>query len=160
VRVVIAEDHFLLREGLTRLLSAYGHQVAAADNGDDLLNAIREHQPDIAVVDVRLPPGFTDEGLRAALAARAEHAAFPVMVLSQYVEQLYARELLADMVGPVTSVYSVSAWPLMTFLGRVPTARPSRQTTPDAEPHASLATRQALSTASLESGMRRLISEA
>jgi DNA-binding NarL/FixJ family response regulator len=102
VRVVIAEDHFLLRDGLIRLLSAYGHQVAAAaDNGDDLLNAIREHQPDVAVVDVRLPPGFTDEGLRAALAARAEHAAFPVLVLSQYVEQLYARELLADGAGAV-----------------------------------------------------------
>ena len=97
MRVVIAEDHFLLREGLIRLLSAYGHQVAAAvDNGDDLLGAIREHQPDVAVVDVRLPPGFTDEGLRAALAARAERPAFPVLVLSQYVEQLYARELLAD----------------------------------------------------------------
>jgi DNA-binding NarL/FixJ family response regulator len=102
VRVVIAEDHFLLREGLTRLLSAYGHQVvAAADNGDDLLNAIREHQPDAAVIDVRLPPGFTDEGLRAALAARAEQAAFPVLVLSQYVEQLYARELLADGAGAI-----------------------------------------------------------
>ena len=102
MRVVIAEDHFLLREGLIRLLSAYGHQVTAAvDNGDDLLNAIREHQPDVAVVDVRLPPGFTDEGLRAALAARAEHVAFPVLVLSQYVEQLYARELLADGAGAV-----------------------------------------------------------
>jgi DNA-binding NarL/FixJ family response regulator len=102
VRVVIAEDHFLLREGLIRLLSAYGHQVAAAvDNGDDLLGAIREHQPDVAVVDVRLPPGFTDEGLRAALAARAERPAFPVLVLSQYVEQLYARELLADGAGAV-----------------------------------------------------------
>ncbi len=102
MRVVIAEDHFLLRDGLIRLLSAYGHQVAAAaDNGDDLLNAIREHQPDVAVVDVRLPPGFTDEGLRAARAARAERAAFPVLVLSQYVEQLYARELLADGTGAV-----------------------------------------------------------
>jgi DNA-binding NarL/FixJ family response regulator len=102
MRVVIAEDHFLLRDGLIRLLSAYGHQVAAAvDNGDDLLNAIREHRPDVAVVDVRLPPGFTDEGLRAALAARAERAAFPVLVLSQYVEQLYARELLADGAGAV-----------------------------------------------------------
>ena len=94
VRVVIAEDQFLLREGLIRLRSAYGLQVAAAvGNGDDLPNAIREHQPDVAVVDVRLPPGFTDEGLRAAL---AERAAFPVLMLSQYVEQLDARELLAD----------------------------------------------------------------
>lgn len=102
MRVVIAEDQFLLRDGLTRLLSAYGHRVVAAvDDGDDLLSAIREHQPDIAVVDVRLPPGFTDEGLRAALAARAERAAFPVLVLSQYVEQLYARELLADGAGAV-----------------------------------------------------------
>jgi len=102
VRVVIAEDLFLLRDGLIRLLAAYGCEVAAAvDNGEDLLAAIRGHQPDVAVVDVRLPPSFTDEGLRAALTARKERPGLPVLVLSQYVEQLYARELLADGAGAV-----------------------------------------------------------
>jgi DNA-binding NarL/FixJ family response regulator len=72
VRVVIAEDLFLLRDGLTRLLQAYGLQVAAAvDDGPGLLAAVTEHQPDVAIVDVRLPPTFTDEGLKAALTARA-----------------------------------------------------------------------------------------
>jgi DNA-binding NarL/FixJ family response regulator len=102
VRVVIAEDLFLLRDGLIRLLAAHDWEVAAAvDNGEDLLTAIREHQPDVSVVDVRLPPSFTDEGLRAALTARSERPGLPVLVLSQYVEQLYARELLADGAGAV-----------------------------------------------------------
>jgi DNA-binding NarL/FixJ family response regulator len=102
VRVVIAEDLFLLRDGLIRLLEAYGFEVAAAvDTGEDLLAAVRSHRPDVAVVDVRLPPSFTDEGLRAALAARKEVPGLPVLVLSQYVEQLYARELLADGAGAV-----------------------------------------------------------
>jgi DNA-binding NarL/FixJ family response regulator len=102
VRVVIAEDLFLLRDGLIRLLEAYGFEVSAAvDNGDDFLAAVRSQPPDVAVVDVRLPPTFTDEGLRAALRARAEFSGLPVLVLSQYVEQLYARELLADGAGAV-----------------------------------------------------------
>jgi DNA-binding NarL/FixJ family response regulator len=102
VRVVIAEDLFLLRDGLIRLLEAYDFEVAAAvDTGEDLLAAIRSHRPDVAVVDVRLPPSFTDEGLRAALAARKEVPGLPILVLSQYVEQLYARELLADGAGAV-----------------------------------------------------------
>src|ERR1022692_1026021 len=102
VRVVIAEDLFLLRDGLTRMLQAHGLQVAAAvDNGADLLAAVSEHKPDVAIVDVRLPPTFTDEGLRAALAARRELPGLPVLVLSQYVEQLYARELLADGTGGI-----------------------------------------------------------
>jgi DNA-binding NarL/FixJ family response regulator len=102
VRAVIAEDLFLLRDGLIRLLSAYGCEVTAAvDNADDLLAAIRADRPDVAVVDVRLPPSFTDEGLRAALAARQERPGLPILVLSQYVEQLYARELLADGAGAV-----------------------------------------------------------
>jgi DNA-binding NarL/FixJ family response regulator len=97
VRVVIAEDLFLLRDGLTRLLEANRMRiVAAVDNGADLRAAVTEHEPDIAIVDVRLPPTFTDEGLRAALAARRDQPGLPVLVLSQYVEQLYARELLAD----------------------------------------------------------------
>ena len=102
MRVVIAEDLFLLRDGLIRLLTAHGSEVAAAvDNGEDLLTAIRGHQPDVAVVDVRLPPSFTDEGLRAALTARSERPGLPILVLSQYVEQLYARELLADGAGAI-----------------------------------------------------------
>jgi DNA-binding NarL/FixJ family response regulator len=102
MRVVIAEDLFLLRDGLTRMLEAHGLEIAAAvDNGTDLLAAVAEHHPDVAVVDVRLPPTFTDEGLRAALAARREVPGLPVLVLSQYVEQLYARELLADGTGGV-----------------------------------------------------------
>ena len=102
MQVVIAEDLFLLRDGLIRLLEAYGFEVSAAvDNGEDFLAAVRSHRPDIAVVDVRLPPSFTDEGLRAALRARAEQPGLPILVLSQYVEQLYARELLADGAGAV-----------------------------------------------------------
>jgi DNA-binding NarL/FixJ family response regulator len=102
VRVVIAEDQFLLRDGLIRLLEAYGFDVVAAvDNGPAFLDAVRSGKPDVAVVDVRLPPSFTDEGLRAALAARAELPGLPILVLSQYVEQLYARELLADGAGGV-----------------------------------------------------------
>ena len=96
MRVVIAEDLFLLRDGLCRMLEAHGFEISAAvDNGADLLAAVTSSRPDLAVVDVRLPPSFTDEGLRAALAARRAVPGLPVLVLSQYVEQLYARELLA-----------------------------------------------------------------
>jgi DNA-binding NarL/FixJ family response regulator len=102
VRVVLAEDLFLLRDGLVRLLEAYDCEiVAAVDNGPDLLRALLELRPDVAVVDVRMPPTFTDEGLQAALQARRESPGLPVLVLSQYVEQLYARELLADGTGAV-----------------------------------------------------------
>jgi DNA-binding NarL/FixJ family response regulator len=102
VRIAIAEDLFLLRDGLTRLLEAHGMQVVAAvESGDELLEAVRAERPDVAVVDVRLPPTFTDEGLRAALTARQELPGLPVLVLSQYVEQLYARELLADGSGGI-----------------------------------------------------------
>ncbi|MGW2033211.1 MULTISPECIES: LuxR C-terminal-related transcriptional regulator [Streptomyces] len=97
MRIVLAEDHFLLRDGLIRLLAAYGHDVVAAvDNGTDLLEALEREQPDVAVVDVRLPPNFTDEGLRAVLAARRRNPDLPVLLLSQYVEPLYARELLTS----------------------------------------------------------------
>jgi DNA-binding NarL/FixJ family response regulator len=102
VRVVIAEDLFLLRDGLTRLLEAHGFEVTAAvETGEDLLAAVLADKPDVAIVDVRLPPTFTDEGLRAALAARRELPDLPVLVLSQYVEQLYARELLAGGSGGI-----------------------------------------------------------
>jgi DNA-binding NarL/FixJ family response regulator len=102
VRVVVAEDQFLLRDGLTRLLTAHGFTVVkVVDNGPGTLRALIELQPDVAIVDVRLPPSFTDEGLRAALEARRQVPGLPVLVLSQYVEQLYARELLADQAGGV-----------------------------------------------------------
>jgi DNA-binding NarL/FixJ family response regulator len=102
VRVVLAEDLYLLRDGLTHLLQAHGFEiVAAVATGPDLLRALLEHRPDVAVVDVRLPPTQTDEGLQAALAARREVPGLPVLVLSQHVEQLYARELLADGTGAV-----------------------------------------------------------
>ena len=102
MRVVVAEDLFLLRDGLTRLLSAHDFEIAAAvDTAPGLLCALLRHRPDIAVVDVRLPPAFADDGLQAALAARREVPGLPVLLLSQYVEQLYARELLADQAGAV-----------------------------------------------------------
>jgi DNA-binding NarL/FixJ family response regulator len=102
VRVVVAEDLFLLRDGLVRLLGAHGFDVAdAVESAPELLTALIKHRPDVAIVDVRLPPTFTDDGLRAALEARAQVPGLPVLVLSQYVEQLYARELLADQGGAV-----------------------------------------------------------
>jgi DNA-binding NarL/FixJ family response regulator len=102
VRVVLAEDLFLLRDGLVRLLEAYDFEIAAAvDNGPELSRALDELDPDVAVVDVRLPPSFTDEGLQCALTARRKRPGLPVLVLSQHVEQLYARELLADGNGGV-----------------------------------------------------------
>ena len=102
MRLVIAEDLFLLREGLVRLLEAHGFEIAAAvDSAPALLEALLEHKPDASVVDVRLPPSFTDDGLRAAIEARRQIPGLPVLVLSQYVEQLYARELLADQAGAV-----------------------------------------------------------
>jgi DNA-binding NarL/FixJ family response regulator len=102
VRVVVAEDLFLLRDGLTRLLGAHGFDIAAAvDSAPALLTALLEHRPDVAVVDVRMPPGLGDDGLQAALVARRQMPGLPVLLLSQYVEQLYARELLADHAGAV-----------------------------------------------------------
>jgi len=101
VRIVVAEDLFLLRDGLTRLLAAHGFEiVASVDNAPALLSALLE-RPDVAVVDVRLPPGLADDGLQAALAARRQVPGLPVLLLSQYVEQLYAREMLADQSGGV-----------------------------------------------------------
>jgi DNA-binding NarL/FixJ family response regulator len=102
VRVVIGEDLYLLREGLVRLLSAYGFEIAAAvGSAPELLAALITERPDVGIIDVRLPPTHTDDGLRAALAARKKVPGLPVLVLSQYVEQLYARELLADQAGGV-----------------------------------------------------------
>jgi DNA-binding NarL/FixJ family response regulator len=96
MRIVIAEDSVLLRAGLTRLLADAGHEVVAAvDDGEALLDAVDRHQPDLALIDVRMPPTFTDEGLRAALDIRSRWPAIGILVLSQYVEERYASELLA-----------------------------------------------------------------
>jgi DNA-binding NarL/FixJ family response regulator len=95
VRAVIAEDLILLRDGLTRILRAHDIDVVAAVGDPVALGAaLEEHKPDIAIVDVRMPPTFTNEGLVAAIEARARQPGLPVLVLSQYVEQLYARELM------------------------------------------------------------------
>ncbi|MEU2286505.1 response regulator transcription factor [Streptomyces sp. NPDC013178] len=95
MRVVMAEDNALLREGLVLLLTSAGHEVVAvAGSGPEILPALLEHRPDVAVLDVRMPPGFRDEGLRAALEARERIPGLPVLVLSQYVEEAYAAELL------------------------------------------------------------------
>ena len=102
MRVVICEDLALLRDGLKRLLEDNGMEVVATvDRGDHFVSAAFGHKPDVCVVDVRLPPTFRDEGLRAALAAREQQPGLPVLILSQYVEHTYAAELLADGVGAI-----------------------------------------------------------
>jgi DNA-binding NarL/FixJ family response regulator len=96
MRVVIAEDSVLLREGLTKLLTAGGFEVAAAvPDADQLLRAVAEHRPDVVVVDVRMPPTHTDEGIQAALVIRRQYPEVAVLVLSQYVEERYATDLLS-----------------------------------------------------------------
>jgi DNA-binding NarL/FixJ family response regulator len=102
VRVVICEDLALLRDGLTRLLTDSGCEVVAAvEDGDALVEAVERERPDVSVVDVRLPPTYRDEGLRSALEARRRVPGTPILVLSQYVEQTYAAELIADGAGSV-----------------------------------------------------------
>ncbi|MER5585401.1 response regulator transcription factor [Streptomyces asoensis] len=102
MRVVMAEDNALLREGLVLLLTSAGHEVVAvAGSGPEILPALLRHRPDVAVLDVRMPPGFRDEGLRAALEARTEIPGLPVLVLSQCVEESYAAELLGGGAGGV-----------------------------------------------------------
>ncbi|MEU1406276.1 response regulator transcription factor [Streptomyces sp. NPDC005728] len=102
MRVVLAEDLFLLRDGLTRTLRENGCEVVASvDNGPALVRALAETDLDVAVIDIRLPPTHTDEGLKAALEARRTRPGLPVLILSQYVDQLYAHELLASGEGAV-----------------------------------------------------------
>jgi DNA-binding NarL/FixJ family response regulator len=102
MRVVIADDAVLLREGLIRLVEENGHTVVSAvGDGPSLVQSIKEHRPDVSIVDVRMPPSHTDEGLRAAVEARAAVPGSPILVLSQYVEVSYADDLLADRRGAV-----------------------------------------------------------
>jgi DNA-binding NarL/FixJ family response regulator len=102
VRILIAEDLLLLRDGIIRLLTDTGHTVVAAvDTAPALLAAAADHRPDLSLIDVRLPPGFRDEGLRAALRLRSADPRARVLILSQYVERAYAAELLADGRGGV-----------------------------------------------------------
>ncbi|HTF08575.1 MAG TPA: response regulator transcription factor [Asanoa sp.] len=102
MRIVIADDAVLLREGLVRLVSEHGHDVAAAvGDGPSLVEAIVREKPDVSIVDVRMPPSHTDEGLKAAVEARRLVPGTPVLVLSQYVEVSYADDLLADRAGAV-----------------------------------------------------------
>jgi len=102
MRVVIADDAVLLREGLVRLVEENGHAVVAAvGDGPSLVEAVATHKPDVSIVDVRMPPSHTDEGLRAAVQARTLVPGSPILVLSQYVEVSYADDLLADRLGAV-----------------------------------------------------------
>ncbi|OLB67002.1 MAG: DNA-binding response regulator [Actinobacteria bacterium 13_2_20CM_2_72_6] len=102
MRIVVADDAVLLREGLVRLLTENDHEVVAVvGDGPSLVRAIAAHEPDVSIVDVRMPPSHTDEGLRAAVEARRLVPGSPVLVLSQYVEVSYADDLLADRRGGV-----------------------------------------------------------
>ncbi len=117
MRILVAEDLYLLRDGLVRLIEAYGHQVVAtASTGPETLEALLTLRPDVAVIDVRMPPTQSDEGLRAALAARREIPGLPVLILSQHVEQLYARELLADGTGGIGYLLKESVFEADQFI--------------------------------------------
>jgi DNA-binding NarL/FixJ family response regulator len=118
MRIVVAEDLYLLRDGMVRLIEAYGHEVVAtATTGPETLDALRTWRPDVSVIDVRMPPDQSDEGLRAALAARSEMPGLPVLILSQHVEQLYARELLADGSGGVGYLLKEGVFEADQFIG-------------------------------------------
>jgi DNA-binding NarL/FixJ family response regulator len=120
MRVVLAEDSVLLREGLVRLLEQAGFEVAAAvGDAERLLRAVDEHQPDVVVTDVRMPPGHTDEGLRAALVIRKQWPAVGVLVLSQYVEERYAADLLSSETSGVGYLLKDRVADVADFLDRL-----------------------------------------
>jgi DNA-binding NarL/FixJ family response regulator len=117
VDIVVAEDLYLLREGIVRLLESFGHRVVAtATTGPETLEVLVSRRPDVAIVDVRMPPTQKDEGLRAALAARRVVPGLPVLILSQHVEQLYARELVTDQAGGVGYLLKESVFDAEGFL--------------------------------------------
>jgi DNA-binding NarL/FixJ family response regulator len=120
MRVVIAEDLVLLRDGLARLLRDHEFDVVAqTEDGEGLLRVVGAHKPDLAIVDVRLPPDFRDEGLRAALEARRRHPDLTVLILSQYVEPVYAAELLADGRGGIGYLLKERVSEVRTFVDAV-----------------------------------------
>jgi DNA-binding NarL/FixJ family response regulator len=120
VRVVIAEDLALLRDGLERLLRDNGFDViAAVDNPDDLIETVRRETPDVAVVDIRLPPTFRDEGIRAALELRRSVPDTAILVVSQYIERAYATELLADGRGGIGYLLKDRIFDVNTFVEAV-----------------------------------------
>lgn len=120
MRVVIVEDHALLREGIVALLSENGIEVVAqAQDAPGLLRIVDGHKPDLAICDVRLPPGFSDEGIRAALEARRRHPSLAVLVLSQYVEPAYSRELLSAGESGVGYLLKERVSEVRTFLDAV-----------------------------------------
>jgi DNA-binding NarL/FixJ family response regulator len=118
LRVVIAEDAVLLREGLVRLLTEHGHEVVAVvGDGPSFVDAATAHAPDVSIVDVRMPPSHTDEGLRAAVAVRQIRPGAPMLVLSQYVEVAYADDMLADGRGAVGYLLKDRVADVTEFLG-------------------------------------------
>jgi DNA-binding NarL/FixJ family response regulator len=120
MRVVIAEDQALLREGIVALLREHDIEVVAhAEDGPGLLRMIGGHKPDLAIVDVRLPPTYTDEGVRAAIEARERHPGVGILILSQYVEPVYTAELLAGGQGGVGYLLKERAGDIPTFLDAV-----------------------------------------
>lgn len=120
MRIVIAEDSVLLRAGLTRILIDAGDDVVATvGDADELLTAVARHQPDLAVVDVRMPPTMTDDGLRAALQVRDRWPSVAILVLSQYVEERYATELLASDTSAVGYLLKDRIADVSEFLGAV-----------------------------------------
>ena len=109
MRIVIAEDSVLLRDGLTRMLTDAGDEVVAAvPDADQLLRSVAEHKPDLAVIDVRMPPTHTDEGIRAALVIRRQYPDIALLVLSQYVVESYATDLLSAATRRTASRKSVT----------------------------------------------------
>ena len=122
MRIVIAEDLLLLREGLKRLLSELGCTVVAdVADADSLLDALDRERPDLAIVDIRLPPTYRDEGLRAAIEARRRQPGTPILILSQYIEQAYVRELLSDADGGVGYLLKDRVGDIATFLAALHT---------------------------------------
>lgn len=120
MRVVIAEDHALLREGVVALLREREIEVVAqAEDGEGLLRIVAGHKPDLAIIDVRLPPTFTDEGIRAALEARVRHPGLGVLILSQYIEPIYTAELLASGEGGVGYLLKERVGEVATFVDAV-----------------------------------------